>query len=103
MTLVERPWSNPVRVTLQDGLTRAFSSVNDALDFLEHEWPTRHGHHYERALSLCRSAQHRLASAEVARDAFIGACIAASMPVNLVADYRAMSGSKRSSAAKFDG
>jgi hypothetical protein len=81
MKLVELHWSTPVRVRLQDGLERTFSSVNDAVDFLENEWPMRNGSHYEQALTLCRSAEQRRASPEIARDAFIGACIAASIAI----------------------
>ena len=53
--ILELRWSMPVRVSLQDGLERIFSSVNDALDFLENEWPMRSGLHYERAVALCRA------------------------------------------------
>ena len=81
MKLVELYWSTPVRVRLQGGLERVFNSVNDALDFLENEWPMRHGSHYEQALTLCRSAEERRTSPEIARDAFIGACIAASIAI----------------------
>ena len=77
----ELRWSVPVRVSLRDGLERIFNSVNDAFDFLENEWPMRSGLHYERAVSLCRAADARQASPEIARYAFIGACIAASIAV----------------------
>ena len=49
-------WTDPVRVHLQSGLTREFSCIYDALDFLENEWPTRDGALYARAIRLCREA-----------------------------------------------
>ncbi|TGU11718.1 DUF982 domain-containing protein, partial [bacterium M00.F.Ca.ET.156.01.1.1] len=56
-------------------------SVYDALDFLENEWPLRRGERYKRAVQKCRAALSRLEAAEVAREAFISACLEASMPL----------------------
>jgi len=81
MRLAELCWSQPIEVRLQDGLPRTFNSVNDALDFLENEWPVRSGLHYHQAVTLCRSAEGRFTSPEIARDAFIGACIAAAIAI----------------------
>ncbi|CDI11293.1 MULTISPECIES: DUF982 domain-containing protein [Agrobacterium] len=71
----------PVRVRMQCGLERSFLSVYDALDFLENEWPLRRGERYKRAVQKCRAALSRLEAAEVAREAFISACLEASMPL----------------------
>lgn len=74
-------WTDPVRVHLQCGLTREFSCIYDALDFLENEWPTRDGALYARAVRLCREALGRTVPAPIAREAFTFACLEAGMPV----------------------
>jgi hypothetical protein len=81
MSHAELCWSKPIEVRLSDGSRRTFNSANDALDFLENEWPERPGSHYDQAVTLCRSAKVRLTSPEIARDAFIGACISAAIPI----------------------
>lgn len=75
MKIVETLFRTPVCVGLQNGLVHTFQSVEDALDFLENEWPTRHGAHYRRAVDLCRAALNRVAASETAREALIAACI----------------------------
>lgn len=86
MRLPEIPWVVPLSVRLQSGSNRIFASVYDALDFLEHEWPLRHGQGYERAVTTCRAALNRSVPAAVARDAFIGACLEAGMATSAVAN-----------------
>ncbi|WP_312357795.1 DUF982 domain-containing protein [Agrobacterium sp.] len=71
----------PVRIRMQCGLERAFLSVYDALDYLEHEWPLRHGERYKRAVEKCRAALTWVVPTEVAREAFIAACLEAGMPM----------------------
>ncbi len=71
----------PVRVRMQCGLERIFLSVYDALDYLEHEWPLRRGDRYKRAVNRCRAALAWAASPDVAREAFIAACLEAGMPM----------------------
>lgn len=71
----------PVRVRLQCGLERTFLSVYDALDFLEAEWPLRRGERYRRAVNRCRAALIWSASSDVAREAFVAACLEAGMPM----------------------
>lgn len=71
----------PVRVRLQCGLERTFLGVFDALDFLEAEWPLRRGERYKRAIDKCRAALEWAAPSEVAREAFIAACLEAGMPM----------------------
>lgn len=74
-------WATPVHVHLQCGLERGFVCVHDALDFLEHEWPSRTGALYARAANLCRLALDGGLPADMAREAFIFACLEAGMPV----------------------
>jgi len=81
MLLNEIPWTIPLTVRLLNGLTRTFTSVYEAVDFLENEWPLRKGERYERALRTCRRALNRMSPAAVAREAFIAACLEAGMPL----------------------
>jgi hypothetical protein len=80
MNIPEMPFRTPVVVWLPSGLEHSFHSVYDALDFLENEWPVRHGQRYERAVSECRDALNRKRPTEVAREAFIAACLEAGLP-----------------------
>ncbi|NLS06330.1 DUF982 domain-containing protein [Rhizobium sp. P32RR-XVIII] len=50
------------------------------MDFLENEWPLRHGERHERAVKACCGALNGLIQALVARDAFLAACLKAGMP-----------------------
>lgn len=81
MLLNEIPWTIPLTVRLSNCLTRTFTSVYEALDFLENEWPLRKGERYERAVRTCRRALNRMTPAAVAREAFIAACLEAGMPL----------------------
>ncbi|MBD9639027.1 DUF982 domain-containing protein [Ensifer sp. ENS07] len=93
MRLPEIPWTVPLSVRLQSGTNRIFASVYDALDFLEHEWPIRHGQDYERAIMTCLGALNQSVPPAVAREAFIGACLEAGMAASAVAShYHARSG-----------
>jgi hypothetical protein len=74
-------WLKPVTVKRQNGLPHTFNTLEDSLDFLEHEWPVRYGVHHRRAIDLCRSAMQRRVAVEAAREAFIGACFEAGMPL----------------------
>jgi hypothetical protein len=76
---------SPVRVRLQCGLERTFLSVYDALDYLENEWPLRRGERYKKAVDKCRAALSWFAPVEVAREAFISACLEAGMPLVMTA------------------
>ena len=75
----------PVRVRLQCGLERTFLRVYDALDYLEREWPLRRGERYKKAVDKCRGALSCFAPVEVAREAFIAACLEAGMPLVMTA------------------
>lgn len=81
MNIPDMPFRAPVNIRLQNGLQHSFHSVYDALDFLEHEWPLRRGERYRRAVAQCRGAVNKLAPVEVAREAFIAACLEAGMPL----------------------
>ncbi|MGF6175065.1 DUF982 domain-containing protein [Ensifer sp. 4252] len=81
MFIAEMPWSVPLTVRFHNGTSHIFSSVFDALDFLENEWPLRRGQRYERAVKTCRGALHRTTPVAVAREAFIAACLEADLPV----------------------
>jgi hypothetical protein len=74
------PWSQPLKVTLRAGMDRTFGSVYEALDFLENEWPLKDGECYDRAVLACRRGLNGVAPTEVAREAFIAACLEAGMP-----------------------
>ncbi|GLR54893.1 DUF982 domain-containing protein [Shinella yambaruensis] len=74
-------FSTPLHVHLSNGLGRTFDSVNDTLDFLENEWPLRHGQRYKRACEKCRAALLRQVPVAVAREAFVAACLEAGLPV----------------------
>ncbi|MGV1873717.1 DUF982 domain-containing protein [Agrobacterium rosae] len=69
----------PVRITLQNGLEKTFWTVYEALDFLQNEWPRRRGNYYKQAVMKCSAALSCFESSEVAREAFMVACIEASM------------------------
>jgi hypothetical protein len=78
MPLNDVPWMRPVTIRLQCGLERTFTGVYDALDFLENEWPLRHGERHERAIKTCRGALNGIVPAVI--EAFMAACLEAGMP-----------------------
>jgi hypothetical protein len=71
----------PLSVRFPNGLIRAFDGLHDAVDFLENEWPLRHGDRYAQACKTCRAALNRAAPIAVAREAFVAACLEAGLPV----------------------
>lgn len=85
MTIRDVPWTLPLKVTLPNGLERTFSSVYEALDFLEHEWPFKRGERHDRAVACCQRALNRMTPGAVAREAFIAACFEADMPAVMIA------------------
>lgn len=80
MTIRDVAWTLPLKVTLQNGLERTFSSVYEALDFLEHEWPCKRGERHDRAVVCCQRALNRMTPPAVAREAFVAACLESGMP-----------------------
>ncbi len=73
MMLNEVKWDAPVVISLENGAPRTFNGVYEAFDFLQHEWPSRHGKAYEQALRLCRASLLGSVSGEIARTAFVEA------------------------------
>jgi hypothetical protein len=84
MLLNDVRWTRPITIRLQCGLERTFTGVHDALDFLENEWPRRHGQRYERAVETCHSALDGVIAAVIAREAFTAACLEAGMATIVV-------------------
>ena len=70
-------WSDSVIVVLQNGLERTFTSILDALDFLENEWPIKAGLNKVSAIAKCRGALNKSTPSAVAREQFIAACLEA--------------------------
>ncbi|CAN7501629.1 DUF982 domain-containing protein [Neorhizobium tomejilense] len=91
MNIPEMPFRAPVNIRLPNGLDHTFHNVYDALDFLENEWPLKRGERYDRAVQRCRAALKRIAPVEIAREAFIAACLEAGMPMVAVATGRSSS------------
>ncbi|UTV40993.1 DUF982 domain-containing protein (plasmid) [Ensifer adhaerens] len=99
MYLPEMPWSVPLQVTFQNGSNRTFSSVLDALVFLENEWPRRRGRPYEQAVEVCRRTLNRKMPVAIAREAFVAACLEAGLPANPLAHRTSSRRDERRSAA----
>lgn len=78
------PWSVPLVVQLQNGTEHIFQGPYDALDFLENEWPLRHGQKYNNAILSCRGALNRMTPLAIAREDFVAACLEAGMPAKAV-------------------
>jgi hypothetical protein len=83
MKTIDIPWHQPITVKLQNAIEHRFTGAYDALDFLENEWPIRRGRHYDSAKGLCRAALNRTVATEVAREAFIAACLEAGLLWNV--------------------
>ena len=73
MMLNDVKWESPVIISLENGAPRTFTGAYEAFDFLQHEWPSRHGKVYEQALRLCRASLMGSVGGEIARIAFIEA------------------------------
>lgn len=81
MQSLTAPWSHALEVRMQSGLKRSFTDPRDAADFLENEWPFKHGEKYERAIKTCHAAVERQVPLAVAREAFLAACLEARLEV----------------------
>lgn len=79
MKLPDLPWSTALVVTFQNGTEHIFHGPYDALDFLENEWPLRHGIRYNRATRSCRGALNKMTPLAIAREDFVSACFEAGM------------------------
>ena len=81
MSTRDIPWIQPLKVTLRAGMDRTFGSIYETLDFLENEWPQKRGERYDHAVLTCRQGLNGMAPTELAREAFVAACLEAGMPV----------------------
>jgi hypothetical protein len=81
MEAVSLPWAQALQVRMQNGLERRFDNPHDAADFLEHEWPVKHGGEYELALRTCYHALQKEVPLLAAREAFLAACLEAKLEV----------------------
>lgn len=79
--LTEVYFSVPLNVSFPNGLSRVFEGLHDTVDFLENEWPLRHGERYKRACDKCRAALAKRTPVAIAREAFVAACLEAGLPV----------------------
>jgi hypothetical protein len=79
MPLLDVRWARPVKVRLQCGLEHSFTSIYDALDFLENEWPIRQGRRYDHAVKRCRRALSGVIPAAIVREDFVAACLEAGL------------------------
>jgi hypothetical protein len=75
MLLVSVRWTTPVLVTFANGAVRQFDCVHDALDCLQHEWPSPRGRRHQKAIEVLGAALARLVPVEEARTAFVSACV----------------------------
>ncbi len=74
----------PITIRLTQGIPRIFKDAEDALSFLEVEWPHRTDFTYLRAIRACRAALEGRESIEVARLEFELACIEGGLvPINI--------------------
>ncbi|WP_080725092.1 DUF982 domain-containing protein [Neorhizobium galegae] len=70
-------WNKAVSVRIGDGISDAIGGPGEAFEALNNRWPAEHGPHYVEAKRLCSMAVGGTLSAEIAREAFIGAAIEA--------------------------
>ncbi len=75
MMLVSVRWATPVMAKFGNGAVRQFDCVHDALDCLQHEWPSPRGKRHEKAVEVLSAALARLVPVEDARKAFVSACV----------------------------
>lgn len=96
----EMIWMMPVSIRRKDGTEHIFSTVNDALDFLEADWSLRRGRKHNRAVQTCRRALNRVTPVAIAREAFVDACLEAGMTADVMEPqaFRTGSGGQRSIA-----
>lgn len=75
MMLVSVRWRTPVMVSFANGAARQFDCVHDALDCLQHEWPSPRGKRHQNAIDVLSAALARLVPVDDARKAFVSACV----------------------------
>ncbi len=84
MSPVDVLWESPVTIRLTTGLEKSFSSISDALDFLEFEWPSKRGAYHNSAVVACRNALKKMTPPAVAREYFFAACLEAGFKTKTV-------------------
>ena len=72
-------WLSPVFVRLGEGVAEAIRSPEDAMRILHFRWPPRRGRAFDNARTLCADALEKSRACETAREAFIRACVEASI------------------------
>ena len=72
-------WIKAVSVRIGNGISDAIKGPREAFDALNNRWPAEHGPLYVEAKRLCIMAVGGTLSAEIAREAFIGAAVEASV------------------------
>ncbi|MET3612149.1 hypothetical protein ABID16_000454 [Rhizobium aquaticum] len=98
-------------VTFANGAVRQFDCVHDALDCLQHEWPSPRGKRHQKATEVLASALARLAPVDEARNAFVSACVEAGILVPQLASKgrktgkiaKALSGERVAATARLEG
>lgn len=111
MLLVSVRWTTPVLVTFANRAVRQFDCVHDALDCLQHEWPSPRGRRHQKAVEVLGAVLARLAPVEEARKAFVSACVESGILVPQPARKvrkagkiaQALSGERLSAAMRLEG
>lgn len=72
-------WSSPIRVRIGYGFPETIRGPREALSYLNFRWPPVDGDYCRSAKAICAEALEFRVSPDVARDAFLNACIEAEM------------------------
>jgi hypothetical protein len=72
-------WLSPVFVRIGYGAAEAVRSPHDAMNYLHFRWPAHRGRAFDNARTLCADATEKGKPCETAREAFIRACVEASI------------------------
>ena len=72
-------WLSPVRVRIGYGFPETIGSPSEALGYLQYRWPAVDGDHCRQAKMLCAHAVQNPGLTDVAREAFLRACVEAKM------------------------
>jgi hypothetical protein len=75
-------WKSAVWVRVTTGKTQPVRCPEEALKRLVHQWPRPHARHFRSAITNCEAAISGQFSAELAREAFVRACMEASCLVH---------------------
>ena len=72
-------WPSPIRVRVGYGFPETIRGPREALTYLNYRWPAIDGEHCRSAKIICAEALEFRTSPDVAREAFLQACIEAKM------------------------